>query len=1194
MAKNLDELYVKLQQENPDFDFKSVDEFTNFINTDENANMVMSNVYGVDDIESYAQKKKEDFSASDSLLAGKNQYETALQSFGAKDAKFEASEMEVNFGDQGGAASQGIDLTSVELPPLGYGKGLATAEEVNPKKTEFYVKEINRLSELMKTNPDAAVGQARNFFKGATDWDQYVTDPSVKSALAPFNEEYQKSAKQFSYLQGAFDEVAGIQRAIELKPKKETGIQLPKAVAVAVETGAPIEEPKSDKQRLFEDYQNAYNELDQANRFLSIKTPEQEAQIRNKKEILDGIQTKVDQYIYVDSDNVFKNANFNPDGLGEGLLTQSEEGIKIVNPEYVRKVSENWVATQFDIPEDMRPIAQRRMENFLKEKANAKMLEPAQIEIFNKMVDEKIADGTLIGDDQELKRRFIEISNETRELEGLRDSTIKSYATQRVDEATMAITEMSKTLNADIDNFYNQILEKSVQGLYNNQQELDMDNEVLNQMVSDASTQFILFQNQVIQQTEAEIKAKENELNEQYKKKLEELGIADKIKELGDAGEILAELGVDAYKQASVNHDLSRKVLQELQYSSNYGSWALDRAQGASARALSNIGSMLEYSFGVGNPVSEVLRFTEFTKDRNLSMGESLSKAEDVNDVLMGVTGQLIDQLPNLSLGIAAGAITANPYISGLVMWGFDTADQVGQNFSDVLDKTGNLFDAKQAASSTLALQSAMMPLYAVQAIPFASGIIGKAGSNLTRAAVAAGRIGGLEYVPELITELGQNYKAAQIAGYDKGFSAYMQEELPSLAIDVLPTVLALSGAGEVSSYAREMDNKLMVESIKSALGEAGLNQFVMDAYSVVGASGMKALPQYMLASGMINEKMAVAMSRNIEGIVETLPAVQQRVKDDNQAKLYVDLMTDKQNMQEQIDGAKSETSKSILNLMMSEIDAKMKAILNGEKLDYTTISTKDGRSFVFSNEKAMAIVAKNKSIAEGIQTGDVTVESSNPDIKQAVERVRTDKNAVTRGKQKVVSVDTGTNVNAAIATDTTAVSTVIESAKDKTRAQKVADDAKSKQEYLNARYPGVNIVLHTTESFMDKMGKVDGRRESSGNIAIKRNEDGTYGVEIQIDVDRASDTTIDHEITHLELLSNFGNNQAKFKEMMTTLEGIMNEKEKAELYKFIQPYSINEQPEEFLAQFAAVILIMEGACLRSQCKRSPWRLMRL
>ena len=160
----------------------------------------------------------------------------------------------------------------------------------------------------------------------------------------------------------------------------------------------------------------------------------------------------------------------------------------------------------------------------------------------------------------------------------------------------------------------------------------------------------------------------------------------------------------------------------------------------------------------------------------------------------------------------------------------------------------------------------------------------------------------------------------------------------------------------------------------------------------------------------------------------------------------------------------------------------------------------------------------------------------------------------------------------------------------------------------LGSVLPNAKVVLHSRESFRDKMSQVGAEADRKGNFSIVPNPDGTFDIEIQINVEDGSVTDIAHEVTHGVLFSKFYGDdkrlaeiaevmadkkltaeqsaaqvqqindkyETQFSETLSNfknqLKDLVNEKGNKYLENFVASYDENARAEEYLAELVAIL----------------------
>lgn len=122
----------------------------------------------------------------------------------------------------------------------------------------------------------------------------------------------------------------------------------------------------------------------------------------------------------------------------------------------------------------------------------------------------------------------------------------------------------------------------------------------------------------------------------------------------------------------------------------------------------------------------------------------------------------------------------------------------------------------------------------------------------------------------------------------------------------------------------------------------------------------------------------------------------------------------------------------------------------------------------------------------------------------------------------------------------------------------------------LKSIFPDFDIVIHEDE---DSYNKKTGNPNTRGNFTYYVNPDGTYtGGTIDINLSKANERTVAHEVAHAVLLKSFGENTKLFKTFRDKISKVLNNSRNAELIKFSNLYEGYVQAEEYLAELTAIL----------------------
>jgi hypothetical protein len=1182
MANNFEELYDELKS---DYRFNSAfttkKDFEDYLANSPEADEDMKIQYGVENATSYLKKKEESDSLSNLQLGGN---EVAPEVGVPQDNQVVSPE---------GAEAQGISMAGVysdvmpEVPM--YGKSFQSniappvkAPAVNPKDKEMvdmYSQKLNQYkSEIDKGS-----------FRALQDFQRLAIDPKYKELKDKgyFNNQIKEISDSFgkniyTKSKGLFDK-PDVQKSL-----KESGIAItsatgftpeslkvkPKPVSVLKPTSAP----KSERDKVFSSYLEFEN--------TPVKTPEEE-QIANQK--LDGELSKDAQNLITGSVWIQPTEN-NPNP--GGFLFTNEDGIVEIDPIKVSNQVDKFVRSSMaGIPEELKPTVTRRLTRLVEQEAENRLISEGQKKVF----DAKLAkENKSVFDYTKIPQEF---EAEVRNLANFGGSELKSYQNTSVENITKQLSDFTNQKQIELDNFAKEIKMRQERGEYMSDAELVADSEVYARMVSDATTEGVELKNKLVSTAEQNFNLRKAELEKSKNLELQKLyakydATVKDGKVSFAALEKLTQMQKDAYTEFMDDREKQRRSGQSLanrlsEADFKVGAlleWSGDRIQSATARTFDNAIEALNATVGYeNNPLTGVLKYMKFVEVNNKKSDLTFSGAEGFGESTEAALSSILDQTPNLALGISVGVLTQNPYIGGMISWAQDTADQVGQNYKDKFAETGSEIEARQSAKTTLQIQTMMLPLYAVQFLPFTNKFFSTArGISAKAVAQDVFKLGLVEYTPELATELIQNFVAKKLdenSNYVKntsyaniwdGFLEYAKTEGPTLALEILPSVAVMSGAGVAKSRYESVQREKRLAAFKQFTGQRGLDQMIASAIDVVGPNAATAIPEYLLQTGQITMEEFQTVKQGVTDIASTYPGAKSVIKDDNKSKYYVGLMGQQKELEASLEQIpEGNVLREFIQNKIDGIKTTMKDLVSGKDVDFVVFENKGGFKYVTDKQKAAQIIERNK---EAIETGLIKVNTKDADINATVQEMTKD-TASKKGSKQVKSYDTGDNLNAATVDNPYELNQLIASSpRDQAEVDNIVQQTKNAQKVLDTLLPGVRIFLHSNDSYMAKMAEIGGSDRSIGNQTSVRYSDGTFGAEIQVNLDTAKDTTVAHEVTHAILLKVFGQDVELFADFKDRLSALVSDSDSKVLNDFVKKYNQVQQGEEYLVQLTAMM----------------------
>jgi hypothetical protein len=162
---------------------------------------------------------------------------------------------------------------------------------------------------------------------------------------------------------------------------------------------------------------------------------------------------------------------------------------------------------------------------------------------------------------------------------------------------------------------------------------------------------------------------------------------------------------------------------------------------------------------------------------------------------------------------------------------------------------------------------------------------------------------------------------------------------------------------------------------------------------------------------------------------------------------------------------------------------------------------------------------------------------------------------------------------------DKTAMNDLRSKTEDKAKIS-IIDAAEKMITTLKSVLPNFDIVIHgSNESYNAAMkdAEIDGVVGGVGNFSYSKKK-GEYSGRIDINLNRANNKTLAHEVAHGVMLKAFGDNPKLFKEFREKIASVLNESDNQTLIDFADraTYAKNDTYEEYLAELTAMLAEQE------------------
>jgi hypothetical protein len=134
-----------------------------------------------------------------------------------------------------------------------------------------------------------------------------------------------------------------------------------------------------------------------------------------------------------------------------------------------------------------------------------------------------------------------------------------------------------------------------------------------------------------------------------------------------------------------------------------------------------------------------------------------------------------------------------------------------------------------------------------------------------------------------------------------------------------------------------------------------------------------------------------------------------------------------------------------------------------------------------------------------------------------------------------------------------------------------VVDFAQKTLTTLKSVLPEFEIVVHDDDnSYSNAMNAVNGNAQSSGYFSYIQRPDGTYVGKIDINLNKANNATVAHEVAHGVMRKAFGENVESFRTLKNRIASVLNTEGNQALTDFANQYEQNDSYEEYLVELAA------------------------
>jgi len=595
---------------------------------------------------------------------------------------------------------------------------------------------------------------------------------------------------------------------------------------------------------------------------------------------------------------------------------------------------------------------------------------------------------------------------------------------------------------------------------------------------------------------------------------------------------------------------------------------------GAAAGAVLGAGAAVPYAFGLASSVVEV--GSTFADGLEEQLGEQEMTKENVKAILENP--DKLNEIRNKA--IARGAIigTVDAFTGKL-------ASSVGAKIL-----------TKSAAKSATGAATKGAVVKATAAGSGVESIGGSFGEAAARGAIGQEMDTG-EILMEGVAELPGGVRSTIQARFAKPSYKVNGEKVTAEQVDELidtmsPADLAKTKIEIKNDYAgREfkMQDKIVTNSIKEQVrqGNPELNEPSLNAITQL-EKDLKGLEGNTTQTGKDKAAAIRTQIKNIqenqlqeEAVAETVVAetpeiAQQRV--DRIAEIETIITND----DAKIENPLLEGIRPLLPAERTELQTELET-LKSEQDAIQKQATDEGVLRTEQPEMGLQQMGEGNVQPEGVTAGteEVIADEGTQKVKPIVSlQTQTEEEQLARMEEMFAEQDIpeappvsqGTSV-----TNKPALDQVKSNLKD-TNKISIVDSAQKVLTTLQSVLPNFDIVIHDNDgSYVAAMGSINANTESAGNFSYVKNPDGTYVGRIDINLNRANQRTVGHEVAHGIMLKAFGENPDTFKTFKNRIASVLNEGSNKQLSDFASQYAEIDSYEEYLAELTAALEQQEG-----------------
>lgn len=336
---------------------------------------------------------------------------------------------------------------------------------------------------------------------------------------------------------------------------------------------------------------------------------------------------------------------------------------------------------------------------------------------------------------------------------------------------------------------------------------------------------------------------------------------------------------------------------------------------------LSSLGNYLSMQ-GYDGTFTRYLQSKQYEADVNApgeyTFGDNfLKRSVTSSGTSLGASAPILLPATAITLGTSGLGLPeiVSTIATGLTSYYGEKAQNTGQVYQELLDKTGDVSKALIGAKDYENKQAIMMPLYFLEGAGIQNLLKGK---GLGKALLGTAE----ELTQELPTEYWQNYtEAQQVEGYKGSFGAYIKEH-PDTALDVITSTIGQSGIMNIGGKVFNQFNSIL-KNPKA--------QFYADIINKHGIEFAVANLQQQYNSGIIDETQFKNEHDKLMQAASKLKEFEGLGLKGEDAKAYFTLTENANRLKESISKTQDEGLRIGYESQLKETQGELDALVKGK-----------------------------------------------------------------------------------------------------------------------------------------------------------------------------------------------------------------------------------------------------------------------